>query len=63
MKTYHFRMPTMATIVHRGEHIAHCLYLAAATGELHGLYSISAGCLLCMTIVGFFIHVEQGPVL
>jgi hypothetical protein len=52
------RIPSMQTVVHKGEHFAHMTYLGLVSVETRYWYGKVAGVMLVIAVVSLFIHEE-----
>ncbi|CDM57399.1 hypothetical protein [Rhizobium favelukesii] len=52
------RIPTFNELCRRSHKGFHTAYFAAAAVEGHGLYALTAGSLLALAILDFFLHFE-----
>lgn len=52
------RVPSLRTLVHKGEHFAHMTYLGLVSVESHYWYGKVACLMLVIAVVSLFIHEE-----
>jgi hypothetical protein len=51
--------PRIIAVLTKGKHLFHVTYLGAAAWELHGIYSLAAGGLLGIVLVGFITGIQE----